>query len=74
MKSVTFFRYITPIALSGAGLGLLLFILTRSGVFELPIVIGTTSYEGMGSSLLLLVSPPVLLTLLGCVFYLFRKR
>jgi hypothetical protein len=37
-------------------------------------VIGTTSYEGMASSLLLLAGSTLLLIIVGCVLYLARKR
>ncbi|WP_342476307.1 hypothetical protein NYE24_17790 [Paenibacillus sp. FSL H7-0350] len=73
MKSKSFSKYINKIATIGIGMGLIMFILTRSGVFELPIVIGTTSYEGMASSLMLLTGFPILLILICSILYWMRK-
>ncbi|ETT54277.1 MULTISPECIES: hypothetical protein [unclassified Paenibacillus] len=73
MKSKSFSKYINKIAAIGIGMGLIMFILTRSGVFELPIVIGTTSYEGMASSLMLLTGFPILLILICSILYWMRK-
>lgn len=74
MKSASFSRHMTRMALIGLGIGLIMFLLTQSGLFEIPIVIGTTSYEGMTSSLMLLTGFPILLSLLGLIFYGVRKR
>lgn len=74
MKSTSFSRHMTRMALIGLGIGLIMFILTQSGVFEIPIVVGTTSYEGMASSLMLLTGFPILLILLGLILYGARKR
>lgn len=74
MKSTSFPRHMTRMALIGLGIGLIMFLLTQSGLFEIPIVIGTTSYEGMTSSLMLLTGFPVLLLLVGLILYGVRKR
>ncbi|RJE90526.1 hypothetical protein D3P07_09300 [Paenibacillus sp. 1011MAR3C5] len=58
------------IALFGVGIGVLLFILTQSGV-EIPIVIGTTTYEGMEASLLLLIGSPIVVILIGFIISIF---
>lgn len=74
MKSTSFPRHMTRMALIGLGIGLIMFLLTQSGLFEIPIVIGTTSYEGMASSLMLLTGFPILLLLVGLILYGVRKR
>ncbi|MRN53956.1 hypothetical protein [Paenibacillus monticola] len=73
MKSKSFAGFMIKMALLGLCIGLLLFILTQSGVFELPIVIGTTSYEGMKSSLLLLIGSPIVLIIIGFVISIFMR-
>lgn len=74
MKSTSFPRHMTRMALIGLGIGLIMFLFTQSGLFEIPIVIGTTSYEGMTSSLMLLTGFPILLLLVGLILYGVRKR
>lgn len=73
MKSKSFAGFMIKMALLGLSIGLLLFILTQLGFFELPIVIGTTSYEGMTSSLLLLIGSPILLVIIGFVISIFNN-
>lgn len=71
MKSKSFASFMIKMALLGFCIGLLMFILTQSGVFEIPIVINTTSYEGMKSSLLLLIGSPIVLIIFGFVISIF---
>lgn len=70
MKSKSLAGMMKMFVLLGIGLGVLMFILTQSGV-EIPIVIGTTSYEGMSASLLLLIATPIVVILIGFVVSLF---
>lgn len=70
MKSKSLAGMMKMFVLLGIGLGVLMFILTQSGV-EIPIVIGTTSYEGMSASLLLLIGTPIVVILIGFVVSLF---
>jgi len=70
MKSKSLAGMMKMFVLLGIGLGVLMFILTQSGV-EVPIVIGTTSYEGMSASLLLLIGIPIVVILIGFVVSLF---
>ncbi|MGM1049475.1 MAG: hypothetical protein ACQEXX_25525 [Bacillota bacterium] len=48
-----------------------LFILTQVGV-EIPVVIGTISYEGMAASLFLLIGSPLVLLVIGIIVSLFN--
>lgn len=59
-------RIIQWFGLIGLSIGLLLFIITRAGL-EIPIVIGTTTYEGMASSLILLIGAPIVMLVVGVV-------
>lgn len=52
--------------LIGFSIGLLLFIATRVGL-EIPIVIGTTSFEGISSSLILLIGTPIVMLIIGVI-------
>jgi len=70
MKIKSFAGRMKMFVLFGIGLGVLMFILTQSGV-EIPIVIGTTSYEGMAASLLLLIGAPIVVILIGFIVSLF---
>ncbi|WP_259391407.1 hypothetical protein [Paenibacillus sp. 1011MAR3C5] len=70
MNSKSFAGMMKIIALFGVGIGVLLFILTQSGV-EIPIVIGTTTYEGMEASLLLLIGSPIVVILIGFIISIF---
>jgi len=70
MKSKSFAGMMKKIAFLGIGIGVLLFILTQSGV-EMPIVIGTTTYTGMTASLLVLVGAPIVVIVIGFIISLF---
>lgn len=71
MKSKSLAGMMKMFVFLGIGLGVFMFILTQSGV-EIPIVIGTTSYEGMSASLLLLIGTPIVVILIGFVVSLFN--
>ncbi|WP_058303136.1 hypothetical protein [Gorillibacterium timonense] len=70
MKSKSLLGRMKRTALLGIAAGVFFFILTQAGV-EIPIVVGTTSYEGMRSSLLLLIGFPIVISLVGFVVSLF---
>lgn len=67
MKMIKWFGLI------GLSIGLLLFIATRAGL-EIPIVIGTTSYEGISSSLILLIGAPIVMLVIGFIASVFTVR
>lgn len=77
MSSKTFAGNMKTFGLIGLGIGVVLFIITQAGV-EIPVVIGTTSYEGMTSSLLLLFGSPIVFLVIGMIVSIFtssgRKR
>ncbi|MDQ0090153.1 hypothetical protein J2T12_003567 [Paenibacillus anaericanus] len=58
--------------LIGLCIGVIMFIVTQT-VCEIPIVIGTDSYEGLTSSLLFLIASPILLSLIGLIVSIFSK-
>ncbi|MCR8843447.1 hypothetical protein NQ117_07105 [Paenibacillus sp. SC116] len=63
-------RTIKWFAILGLVVGILLFIVTQLG-FSFPIVVGTTSYEGITASLFLLIGSPIVLIVLGFIVSLF---
>ncbi|KKO54035.1 hypothetical protein [Paenibacillus sp. DMB20] len=67
----SFGRTMMTFGFIGLGVGVLLFILTQVGV-EIPVVIGTTSYEGMAASLFLLIGSPIVLLVIGLIVSLFN--
>lgn len=71
MRSKSFAGVMKIFGLIGLCIGVFLFILTQSGV-EIPVVIGTTSYEGMTSSLLLLIGSPIVLLVIGVIVSIFN--
>lgn len=77
MSSKTFAAHMKIFGLIGLGIGVILFIVTQAGL-EIPIVIGTTSYEGMTSSLMLLFGSLIVLLVIGMIVSIFtssgRKR
>ncbi|MNI92897.1 hypothetical protein D3C73_1507530 [compost metagenome] len=64
------FGYMKLFGLIGLGVGILFFIVTRMGG-EIPIVIGSTSYEGMTSSLILLIGSPIIMLIIGFITSIF---
>ncbi|MEH6945082.1 hypothetical protein [Bacillus sp. JJ722] len=70
MKSKSFAGIMKNFVLLGLAIGVFLFILTQS-LIEIPIVIGTTSYEGMTASLLLLIGSLIVVIIIGFVVSLF---
>lgn len=73
MKSKSFAGIMLKFVILGICIGVVLFILTQT-VFEVPIVIGTTSYTGLTSSLFLLVGSPIVVILIGFVISLFTYK
>lgn len=73
MKSKSFAGIMKKIVLLGICTGAVLFVLTQT-VFEVPIVIGTTSYKGLASSLFLLIGSPVVVILIGFVISLITYK
>lgn len=71
MKSNTFVGNIKMFGLIGLVIGIFLFILAQ--VIEIPVVIGTTSYEGMTAAILLLIGSLVLLIVLGIIVSVFKS-
>ncbi|SDF19777.1 hypothetical protein SAMN04488542_10717 [Fontibacillus panacisegetis] len=63
-------RYLKIFGILGLIVGVVLFILTIAGL-EIPVVIGTTSYEGMTSSLFLLIGSPIALLIIGFIVSIF---
>ncbi|MNZ82715.1 hypothetical protein D3C78_1014200 [compost metagenome] len=59
-------RYLKIFGILGLIVGVFLFILTIAGV-DIPVVIGTTSYEGMTASLFLLIGAPIALLIIGFI-------
>ncbi|MBA9085824.1 hypothetical protein FHR92_002291 [Fontibacillus solani] len=74
MKTKSFgsfmFGYMKLFGLIGLGVGILFFIVTRMGG-EIPIVIGSISYEGMTSSLILLIGSPIVMLIIGFITSIF---
>lgn len=64
---------IKTFGLIGLVIGATLFILSFFGV-NIPIVINTTSYEGMSSALILLFGFPIVLLIIGSIISIFTKR
>lgn len=62
--------YLKIFGILGLIVGVLLFILTIVGV-EIPIVIGSTTYEGMTASLILLIGSPIALLIIGFIVSIF---
>ncbi|WP_433944667.1 hypothetical protein [Paenibacillus sp. SN-8-1] len=73
MKSKSFASTMKKIVLLGICVGVVLFILTQT-VFEVPIVIGTTTYKGLTASLFLLISSPIAIILIGFISTLFTNK
>jgi hypothetical protein len=71
MSSKSFAGVMKIFGLIGLCIGVFLFILTQSGV-EIPVVIGTTSYEGMTSSLIFLIGSPIVLLVIGIIVSIFK--
>ncbi|MFD3270054.1 hypothetical protein ACE3MS_07910 [Paenibacillus dendritiformis] len=71
MNATSFTGIMKRFGLVGLGIGVLLFILTQAGV-EIPVVIGTTSYEGMTSSLFLLIGSPIVMLIIGVIIAMFN--
>lgn len=71
MNSKSFAGNMKTFALVGVCIGVLLFILTQAGV-KIPVVIGTTSYEGMTSSLFLLIGSPIVMLVIGVIVSMFN--
>lgn len=67
----SFGKTMMTFGLIGLGVGVLLFVLTQAGV-EIPVVIGTTSYEGMAASLFLLIGSLLVLLVIGLIVSLFN--
>jgi hypothetical protein len=65
-------RTIKTFGLTGLVIGVTLFILSFFGV-TVPIVINTTSYEGISSGLILLFVVPIVLLIIGSIISLFTK-
>lgn len=65
-------RTIKTFGLVGLVIGVTLFILSFFGV-TVPIVINTTSYEGISSGLILLFGVPIVLLIIGSIISLFTK-
>ncbi|MNO54502.1 hypothetical protein D3C76_449760 [compost metagenome] len=62
--------YLKLFGLIGLAIGILFFIVTRLGG-EIPIVVGSTSYEGMTSSLILLIGSPIVMLIIGFIISIF---
>ncbi|MEF2964978.1 hypothetical protein V3851_03970 [Paenibacillus sp. M1] len=58
--------------LIGLAIGVIFFILSFVGV-NIPIVINTTSYEGIYSALIMLIGFPILLLIIGCIVSIFVR-
>jgi len=69
MNSKSFLGMMKKFMLLGICIGVAMFILTQ--LVDIPIVIGTTSYEGMSSSLFLLIGSPIIVSIIGLVISLF---
>ncbi|MEK3902756.1 hypothetical protein [Paenibacillus sp. FSL R7-0179] len=65
-------RTIKMFGLVGLVIGVVLFILSVSGV-NIPVVINTTSFEGMSSALILLFGFPIVLLIIGSIVTIFTK-
>lgn len=70
MSLKSFSGSIKIFGLIGAFIGECLFILMQIG-FEIPVVIGTTSYKGMTASLFLLIGSPIVLIVIGMIVAIF---
>ncbi|RUT33620.1 hypothetical protein EJP77_08245 [Paenibacillus zeisoli] len=73
MKSKSFDSAMKKIVLLGICIGVVLFILTQT-VFEVPIVVGTTTYKGLTASLFLLIGSPIAVILIGFISTLFTYK
>ncbi|MMZ62768.1 hypothetical protein D1872_249880 [compost metagenome] len=62
--------YLKLFGLIGLAIGILFFIVTRLAG-EIPIVVGSTSYEGMTSSLILLIGSPIVMLIIGFIISIF---